>query len=559
MLISKFDIFIICIYSCLHSSAYSYSFLPLHWNGKRTLPSKLQDTIARRNFAQRMASEVIEISEAVRESIDGRRDETLKSLGNVIDPDNGLDIVSSGFVKNLRISEEGNINFDLALPESYSISIDDFRTACKSELKKISWVNEINIAFALPKKSDAPVSTLNRPGGMSGVRNVIAVSSCKGGVGKSTVSVNLAYTLQQAGAKVGILDADIYGPSLPTMTKPPSTDVQIRNNQIYPLEYEGVKLMSMGFINRGASIMRGPMVNQVLNQFVSLTQWGDLDYLIVDMPPGTGDIQLTLAQIMNISAAVIVTTPQRLSFVDVVKGIDLFDTVNVPCVAVVENMAEYLTYSFPPEFYTSVGAKAASVAAAAMAISNDPSKAFEAVSKCVQTAIEGQCKGRRLFGGGHMQRLRDMWGMENLYSLPLIDQVATSGDSGIPYVLQYPDSEIAETMELLAEAVINEISRLARESGAAVALSYDASNNLMRYGKYSLSPPTLRRDCKCAVCVEEFTGRALLNPASIPESIKPLSLAPIGRYAMAVDWSDGHKALYPYKQILALVEQQSNP
>jgi Mrp family chromosome partitioning ATPase len=138
------------------------------------------------------------------------------------------------------------------------------------------------------------------------------------------------------------------------------------------------------------------------------------------MPPGTGDIQLTLAQIMNISAAVIVTTPQRLSFVDVVKGIDLFDTVNVPCVAVVENMAEYAAYTFPPGFFESVGAKAASAASASLAFSPDPSKSFAAVTKVIKEAVEAQKLPKRVFGEGHNQRLKDMWGIENIISLPLV-------------------------------------------------------------------------------------------------------------------------------------------
>ena len=288
-------------------------------------------------------------------------------------------------------------------------------------------------------------------------------------------------------------------------------------------------------------------------QFVTLTNWGDLDYLIVDMPPGTGDIQLTLAQIMNISAAIIVTTPQRLSFVDVVKGIDLFDTVNIPCVAVVENMAEFSAYNFTPEFYEDIGIKAASVAAAATALSSDPSKAFSSVSKCIKEAIDAQKLQLRLFGEGHNMKLREMWGIDNIVSLPLMQEVSQCGDSGTPYVLSYPDSSIAKSFVLLAQNVVNEINRLSNEAtNTPQTLSYDEASNFISFNGKKITPTVLRGDCRCATCVEEFTGKRLLKKENIPLNIKPMGMAPIGRYAMSVDWSDGHKSLYPFKQIADL-------
>ena len=309
--------------------------------------------------------------------------------------------------------------------------------------------------------------------------------------------------------------------------------------------------------NHSDMVIENYSILQILNQFVSLCNWGELDYLIIDMPPGTGDIQLTLAQIVNISAAVIVTTPQRISFVDVVKGVDLFDTVNIPCVAVVENMADYSTYSFPEGFYETLGAKAATAAAVSTAFNKDPTKAMEAVTKVIKDAVEAQKKPKKLFGDGHNNRLRSMWGIEQIVSIPLLEEVSASGDSGIPYVLKYPDSEIARSITELAEGVVIELARLSKITSTVAPLAVDRTTNEIIYqGESRISSKKLRLDCRCAVCEEEFTRKKLIISGNISDDIKPLSTAPIGRYAMSVDWSDGHKSLYPFRQIAALIESE---
>lgn len=304
--------------------------------------------------------------------------------------------------------------------------------------------------------------------------------------------------------------------------------------------------------------MKFNFFKQILNQFVSLCNWGELDYLIIDMPPGTGDIQLTLAQIVNISAAVIVTTPQRLSFVDVVKGVDLFDTVNIPCVAVVENMAEYSTYEFPEGFYESLGAKAATAVAVSTAFNKgDPNKAIDIVTKIIKDTIEKQKKPRKIFGDGHNTRLRSMWGIENIISIPLLEEVSISGDSGIPHVLKYPNSEIANSMTILAEGVVIELARLSKISSTISPLTVDRTTNEIIYeGLYRISSKKLRLDCRCAICEEEFTRKKLISADVISDNVKPMSTGPIGRYAMSIDWSDGHKSLYPFRQIAALIESE---
>jgi Mrp family chromosome partitioning ATPase len=552
---------------CYH--AVSYRLLPS--NRYNSVPDVRLDLLSKnaahfadnqrweKSVASKM-SKIVEFSDSDRESI------VMSVLAEVIDPEAGTDIVDAGYVSSIVVSDNNEVT-DVTV--MLSTKSDLVRQLCILQLtSQLEWATGIIEVNSFKEPPKAPVVVEDVPL-MKQVKNVIAVSSCKGGVGKSTVSVNLAFTLRNKGYKVGILDADIYGPSLPTMTRPDTESAKLyQDNRLVPLEYEGVKLLSLGFINKGAAIMRGPMVNQILNQFVTLCDWGELDYLIIDMPPGTGDIQLTLAQIMDISGAVIVTTPQRLSFVDVVKGIDMFDTVNVPCVAVVENMAEYATYEFDEHFFTMLAEKAAQAAD----VGGDRAATVQRLDELLTKAVSERKTSRRLFGEGHTQRLRDMWGMDTIISLPLLDEISKSGDSGLPYVLSNPDSRVAKAIDELADGVLKELAN-AENGRQSLAFDEETSVFTLQIGDkddnkdhnkdkdkdkeaVTASAYDLRCDCRCAVCVEELTGRALLDRKTVSPKVRPIggmgAMANIGRYAAKVDWSDGHKSLYPFRQIISL-------
>ncbi|KAG5564645.1 hypothetical protein RHGRI_000736 [Rhododendron griersonianum] len=283
--------------------------------------------------------------------------DVLKALSQIIDPDFGTDIVSCGFVKDLHVNEaSGEVILNMAvisfmtyiyhvptyhLNFTFQVSFrlelttpacpvkDMFEQRANEVVTALPWVKEVNVTMsAQPAR---PVFAGLLPAGLQTISNIVAVSSCKGGVGKSTIAVNLAYTLAGMGARVGIFDADVYGPSLPTMVSPESRLLEMNavKKTIIPTEYLGVKLVSFGFAGQGRAIMRGPMVSGVINQLLTTTEWGELDYLVIDMPPGTGDIQLTLCQVVPLTAAVIVTTPQKLAFIDVAKGVRMFSKLKV--------------------------------------------------------------------------------------------------------------------------------------------------------------------------------------------------------------------------------------
>mmetsp|Transcript_11237 Transcript_11237/g.22679 ORF Transcript_11237/g.22679 Transcript_11237/m.22679 type:complete len:659 (+) Transcript_11237:145-2121(+) len=489
----------------------------------------------------------------------------LKTLQAVIDPDLGQDIVTLGFVQNIRLDESSNdgntrkVSFDVELTTPACPVKETFRTDCERLVLQLPFVDSVEVTMTAQEPSNTETDT----SGMAGIGAIIAVSSCKGGVGKSTTSVNLAYSLQSLGANVGIFDCDVYGPSLPTMVEPDDDIVRFVGQQIAPLQRNGVRLMSFGYINDGSAIMRGPMVSQLLDQFLSVTQWGKLDYLILDMPPGTGDIQLTLTQRLNITAAVIVTTPQELSFADVVRGVEMFDTVNIPCVAVVENMAYY--DSDPASQVNNRDELEENVrnmlAEKGLLNTNGDNDNDQLAGELVRMVLENaKADPVKIFGRGHKKRLADQWGIEHTYSMPLMDRIAANGDSGTPYVLENPDSAQTQIYKQLSEAVVSEVAK-AKFSSSSRRPSVEYIEELgiiMVDDDEPLTPATLRRACRCAACVEELTGRQILRASDVPETIKPLRMSGTGNYALSVDWSDGHRSLYPYRQIRSLIGQDDD-
>ncbi|MDA0577391.1 MAG: P-loop NTPase [Verrucomicrobia bacterium] len=444
-----------------------------------------------------------------------REEEVLASMRGIIDPDLGKDIVTLGFIKHLKIADDGKVAFMVELTTPACPVKEQFRDSCTQAVSALPWVTAVDVKMGAQPGRGA----LAQSGpGLAAVKHVVAVASCKGGVGKSTVAVNLAYALAAQGAQVGIFDADIYGPSLPTMVKAPFDGLfQAGSGLILPVTHAGLKLMSFAYANPkpGApAVMRGPMVTSVVNQLLTTTDWGALDYLIIDMPPGTGDIQLTLSQIIPITAAVIVTTPQEISFIDVVKGIKMFDLMKIPTVAVVENMSYFV--------------------------------------------CDGCDKRHRLFGAGAMRRLVEQFGIRNAIELALDPAVAAHSDGGTPIMAAQPDHPVSRGYLELAGAVAREISKLLHADAPKPMVRYNGREVLFAPGdgkEFRLNPAGLRRSCRCASCINEMTGKKTLNDAEIPETVAPSQIGAVGNYAATIAWSDGHSSIYPFDMLSKLVAE----
>src|SRR5438046_8277917 len=322
----------------------------------------------------------------------------LDGLRQIQDPDLHKDIVTLGFIKDLRI-DGGNVSFRIVLTTPACPVKSEMESAAHELVGSIPGVQTVNVTM------DAEVPKgrgLGEKVSVPGVKNIVAVSSGKGGVGKSTIAVNLAVALALDCAKVGLMDADVYGPNVPIMLGAVNARPEVEVNKLIPIEAYGVKLISMGVLQPGDKplIVRGPILHGLVKQFLSDVKWGELDYLIVDMPPGTGDVQLSLAQLVPVQGAVLVTTPQEVAVADVRRALRMFETVAVTVIGVIENMSSFIAP------YT----------------------------------------GQRsdIFGEGGGQKLADTYHVPFLGAIPLGMDVREGGDNGVPVVVSHPDSPQAK-------------------------------------------------------------------------------------------------------------------
>jgi len=351
------------------------------------------------------------------------REAVLDALRQIQDPDLFKDIVTLGFVREVAI-EGGAVRVNINLTTPACPVKDQMKGQAEELLRRLPGVKSVQVDMtAEVRGSQGP------PRALAGeIKHIVAVSSGKGGVGKSTVTVNLAVALRRAGARVGVLDCDVYGPDIPMMMGL-TGEPEAVGKKLLPKERHGVKTMSIGYLlaEDKPVIWRGPMVHKLIEQFLGDVEWGPLDYLLVDMPPGTGDAQLSLAQIVPLSGAVLVTTPQAVSTYDVTKAIGMFRQVNVDILGIVENMAGYRVAG------TVAGAKAGT----------EVTLEIGAGQETVRTDAQGRFEHVvPLFGTGGAERLAKKHGFPVLGRVPLNPVVRVGGDAGDPVTVAAPESPI---------------------------------------------------------------------------------------------------------------------
>jgi ATP-binding protein involved in chromosome partitioning len=362
--------------------------------------------------------------------------EVWQALSTVQEPELHRDLVSLNMIRDLKIGADGHVSLTVVLTTPACPLKGLIRANVENALKKVSGVTAVTVDLT----ANVTTARRPRPGDLTKtIRNVIGVASGKGGVGKSTVSINLACALAQAGARVGLLDADIYGPNQPLMSgllgQQPTVQVEELPNgdrieRIIPIEKHGVKFMSMGFLiaEDQPVVWRGPMLNSALRQFFEQVSWGELDYLVVDLPPGTGDVHISLVQLARVTGIVHVTTPQAVALQDVRKGIAMFsgEGIRVPHLGIVENMSGFCC------------------------------------PHCGQRTD--------IFGKGGGRSTSELLQIPFLGEIPLSEPIRTAGDQGNPVVVADPDSELASRFRTIAENLAGEVSKLNfRQMGSMVA------------------------------------------------------------------------------------------
>ena len=339
------------------------------------------------------------------------------ALRGLIDPNTKMDYVSAKNVKNLRV-EDGDISLDIVLGYPAKSQFDIVRKAVINVLRGLPGVKNVSVNVSSQIVAHAVQRGVKL---LPGVKNIIAIASGKGGVGKSTTAANLALALAAEGAQVGILDADIYGPSQPMMLGITGRPESIEENTIEPMEGHGLQASSIGFLieEDAPMVWRGPMVTSALEQLLRQTRWRDLDYLIVDMPPGTGDIQLTLSQKVPVTGSIIVTTPQDIALLDARKGLKMFEKVGVPIIGIIENMSTYV---------------------------------------CTQCGHE-----EHIFGVGGGEKMCQEYKVDFLGALPLNLSIREQADAGRPTVVADPDGAISAIYKNIARQVAIRVANLAKD------------------------------------------------------------------------------------------------
>lgn len=347
----------------------------------------------------------------------------LHALRTVQDPDLKRDLVSLNMIRDLSISESGAVYFRVVLTTPACPLKEKIEKDCRHALSPVTGITSVEIKMDSEVQRHSGKSNSHR---IEGVGHIISISSGKGGVGKSTVAVNLATALAMDGARVGLMDVDVYGPNVPTMMgvteQPKIQNDSLKGEVFLPPVSHSVKVMSMGFLIQGDQpvVWRGPMLHSVVQQFCHKVNWGNLDYLIVDMPPGTGDVQLSLAQLVPVTGAILVSTPQEIAMQDVRKAFHMFEKVRIPILGVVENMSYFVC---------------------------------------------DQCEKRHsLFGEEGGRILAKKFSTELLAKIPIVQPVREGGDEGRPIVVREPDSEIAQIFRSLARKVAQQVSIRAHQN-----------------------------------------------------------------------------------------------
>ena len=436
-------------------------------------------------------------------------------LTQIKDPDLGRDIVTLGFVKDLQIDGE-NVSFAIELTTPACPVRDQMKGDAHRAVLSLPGVTNVEIEMTSKVRG---TQSEQKDKLIPLVKNIVPVGSGKGGVGKSTVSANLAIALAKLGARVGLMDADVYGPSIPTIMGahvPPTAG----NGNITPVLRYGVEIVSMGFfVPKGeATIWRGPMLSKVVEKFLGGVEWGELDYLLVDLPPGTGDVQLSLCQMIPLTGAAVVSTPQDLAFNVAEKAVSMFNKLRTPILGLVENMSGF------------------------------------------------ECRhcGRReeIFGSGGARRFAMANEIPFLGEIPLSTDIRTTSDEGNPIVQSMPESPSARAFFRVAENLAAQISTLTLggvssdrpEIAEITRPSTSEVRILWKDGHESIyTGHALRVGCRCAVCVDEMLGNQRLREESIGKDVRSLSIDPVGRYAIRFQWSDGHSTgIYTFELLREL-------